>query len=436
MSSERIRTTLGAILPLQYGKAKTADAGYERQGTAIFGSSGVFGYHDKALTQGPAIVVGRKGAAGLVHYSPNPCWPTDTTYFTTGNHSLHLPFFKYLLESLQLDRLDRSTAIPSLSRDDYNPIPCEFPEDIDGQVAVCGQIELQFSQLDAGIAALKRAQANLKRYRASVLQAACEGRLVPTEHALAQAEGRDYETGEQLLQRILTERRQSWNGKGKFKEPSAPLTDFDLDLPDGWAISCIDQIGAVGTGATPKRGTARFYEGGTIPWVARGALNETYVDSAKEFVTTVAIKQTNLSLYPPGTLLVAMYGEGKTRGKCSELRISATTNQAIAAIEVTEKLRPYVKVCLLGQYERIRLAASGGVQPNLNLSLVREIQIMFPPLAEQVRIVAEVERRLSVVDQLEKTITANLARATRLRQAILKKAFTPIENSPGGTHCR
>ena len=67
-------------------------------------------------------------------------------------------------------------------------------------------------------------QANLKRYRAAVLKAACEGKLVPTEAELARQEGRTYETGAQLLERILTERRQKWNGKGKYKEPVKPDT--------------------------------------------------------------------------------------------------------------------------------------------------------------------------------------------------------------------
>ena len=86
------------------------------------------------------------------------------------------------------------------------------------------EIEKQFTRLEAGVAALRRVQANLKRYRAAVLKAACEGRLVPTEAELARQEGRTYETGAQLLERILTERRKKWNGKGKYKEPAKPDT--------------------------------------------------------------------------------------------------------------------------------------------------------------------------------------------------------------------
>jgi len=91
------------------------------------------------------------------------------------------------------------------------------------------------------VASLKRVQTALKRYRASVLKAACEGRLVPTEAELARKENRSYETGEQLLRRILKQRRERWNGKGKYKEPRVPQALPDK-LPDGWAWASWDQV--------------------------------------------------------------------------------------------------------------------------------------------------------------------------------------------------
>jgi type I restriction enzyme S subunit len=157
-------------------------------------------------------------------------------------------------------------------------------------------------------------------------------------------------------------------------------------------------------------------------------VNGEYVDQASEFVTERALAETNLSIYPPGTLLLAMYGEGKTRGRCSELRIAATTNQALAAIQAAEPVRRYLRLLLERSYEETRKAASGGVQPNLNLSLVRAIAVPLPPLAEQHRIVAEADRRLSLIRAAEAQVAANLARAQRLRQSILQAAFrTPAQ---------
>ena len=113
------------------------------------------------------------------------------------------------------------------------PLP-PLPE----QHRIVAEIEKHFTRLDAAVAALKRAQANLKRYRAGVLKAACEGKLVPTEAELARAEGRDYQPAGRLLERILTERRARWqsqdNRRRKYKEPAAPDTSNLPELPDGW----------------------------------------------------------------------------------------------------------------------------------------------------------------------------------------------------------
>jgi type I restriction enzyme S subunit len=310
---------------------------------------------------------------------------------------------------------------PRVDFDQLAPYGIPLPEKQEQRLAVA-EIEKQFSRLDEAVAGLQRVKVNLKRYKASVLKAAVEGRLVPTEAELARREGRPYETGAELLQRILAERRNRWQGKGKYKEPGAPSSS-GLRLPEGWALANVDQLAVVGTGATPQRDRREFYDGGTIPWVTSAVVNDQYVDSASDFVTEVALTNTNLTIYPPGTLLMAMYGEGKTRGKCSELRIPSTTNQALAALEADSEVQAYLRAFLDCNYEETRKVASGGVQPNLNLSLVRSICVPLPPLAEQHRIVAEVDRRLSIAREVEAEVEANQA----LRQSVLDRAFTPVE---------
>ena len=253
---------------------------------------------------------------------------------------------------------------------------------------------------------------------------------MPTEAALARAEGREYERADRLLKQILAERHARWEShekrRGKYKESSAPDTTGLLALPEGWVWGSVGQLADVGTGSTPLTSDQQFYANGAIPWITSSALNNLEVHSPSSFVTQHAVDKCNLSFYPPNTLLVAMYGEGKTRGKCSELMFRSTINQAIAAI-VMEKsaadCRQYTKNFLNSNYLNTRRLSSGGVQPNLNLGLVKQIAVPLPPLTEQHRIVAEVERRLSVVQQAEAAVEANLRRAERLRQAILKRAF-------------
>jgi len=165
-------------------------------------------------------------------------------------------------------------------------------------------------------------------------------------------------------------------------------------LDESWSYASIGSIAGVGTGATPLRSRRDYYEDGTVPWVTSSAVNRPYVDSADEFITEKALSETSVKLWPPGTLLVAMYGEGKTRGRCSELRISATTNQACAAIVMRpeyEWRRPWVKLVLRARYDEYRKLAAGGVQPNLNLGMIRAMQIPLPPRDQQDRFLQEFE---------------------------------------------
>ena len=289
--------------------------------------------------------------------------------------------------------------------------------DLDEQRRIVAEIDKQFSRLDEAVANLQRVKANLKRYKAAV-----EGRLVETEASIARREGRSYETGAQLLQRILETRRSGWAERGKHKELAAPSA-VGRELPEGWVWASMDQLAEVGTGATPSRSNPAFWTAGDVPWVSSAVVNADQVSEASEFVTQRALAETNLTLYPPGTLLLAMYGEGKTRGKCSELRIPATTNQALAAIQVADEIRGYLRHFLEFNYEEMRKVASGGVQPNLNLSLVRAVCVPLPPVVEQFRISAEVDRHLSILRDAEVQIYLNLQRSLALRNSILSGLF-------------
>ena len=304
------------------------------------------------------------------------------------------------------------------------PIP-PLPE----QYRIVAEIEKQFARLDASVAALKRARANLKRYRASVLKTACEGRLVPTEADLARAEDRSYEPSARLLERILAERRTYWESqkkrRGKYKEPVSQDRSFLPNLPEGWVWSSIGEIFGVYVGATPKRARSDYWNG-DIPWVSSGEVSFNKINTTREHITKIGLENTSVHLHPQGTVLLGMIGEGKTRGQVSILDIPACNSQNSAAIRVSQSGLPpqYVFYFLWGQYDAIRRIGSGNNQPALNKSRVQEIPIPLPPLAEQHRIVAEVERRLSVIQQTQAAVEANLKRAQRLRQSILKQAFS------------
>lgn len=307
------------------------------------------------------------------------------------------------------------------------------------QTRIVAKLEELLSDLDAGVAELKAAQRKLKQYRQSLLKVAVEGALT----AEWRARNKPTETGAQLLHRILSERRARWEAKqlNKFKEqgktppkdwqkkypePVQPDTRDLPGLPEGWVWASVDQIARVGTGVTPLRSKSAYFDGGVVPWVTSGALNSETVSCATELVTALALKECRLDIFPAGSLLVAMYGEGKTRGKCSELLIQATINQAIAAIVLepeAQSSKAYLKALLLKSYEWMRAQASGGVQPNLNLQIVKSIAVPLPPNEEQAEITQLLDRQFDQVSQQMEAVKLSLKQSAVQRQNILRAAF-------------
>ncbi len=290
---------------------------------------------------------------------------------------------------------------------------------------IVAEIEKQFTRLDAGVAALKRAQANLKRYRAAVLKAACEGKLVPTEAELAKAAKvkAKFETGEQLLARILNERRKNWQGRGKYTEPVAPKAADLGPLPEGWAWASIEHVSNVVRGSSPRPAGDPRYFGGNVPWITVGPITADKSDYLKMVPETLNEVGREHSRYiEPHTLLLT--NSGATLGVPKISLIGGCINDGVAALlDVDYPLKLYLLYFLRTQTESLRNVNQGAAQPNLNTSIIKSVAISLPPLPEQTRIVAEVERRLSVVDELDAMVTANLQRAARLRQSILQKAF-------------
>jgi type I restriction enzyme S subunit len=343
-----------------------------------------------------------------------PEYGIDRKYLT---YAINSPF---LIK--QFENHTKGTTRPRVNLGIIRQLPIPLAP-LEQQKRIVAEIEKHFSRLDEAVANLKCVKNNLKRYKAAVLKSAVEGKL--TEEWRKQHP--DVEPADKLLERILAERREKWQGRGKYKEPVGPDTSGLPELPEGWVWVSVEQIAHVGTGATPLRSRHEYYENGNVPWITSGALNDEFVSRANEYITDIAVNETNAKLFPVHTLLVAMYGEGKTRGKVSELLIEAATNQACAAIvtsDLAKKVRKYVKLFFLKNYEDIRRLSSGGVQPNLNLGHIKQTAIPLPPLAEQYQIVAEVERLLSIVAGAETQVDANMRRADLLRQSILKQAFS------------
>jgi type I restriction enzyme, S subunit len=348
-----------------------------------------------------------------------------------------VPWIQLFLSSpkCQADMFGRKVGIaqPVLNLGQVRQLGIPFPP-IPEQRRIVAEIEKQFTRLEAGVAALRRVQANLKRYRAAVLKAACEGRLVPTETELQKSEGRGqkskakFETGAELLARILTERRQNWQGRGQYKEPVA-LDNAQLpQLPNGWTWATLDQIGQEGRPIIYGIIKPGPHIPDGVPYVRVTEMKGGRIDvpNLKRASRERAAKFARATL-APGDVLISKDGTiGRVAVVPPELAGGNITQHVMRAPIHAMMMRDFVVWTVRSDWCQHWLTGEtrGVALRGVNVEDFRRLPIPIPPLAEQTRIVAEVERRLSVVEELESVVTANLQRATRLRQSILQKAFT------------
>jgi len=309
------------------------------------------------------------------------------------------------------------------------------------QHRIVAEIERQLTRLDAAAAALKRVQANLKRYRASVLKAACEGRLVPTEADLARAEGRDYEPADRLLARILKERRARWEAdqlakmqaagkppkdekwKAKYPEAATPDTSRLPDLSEGWVWATMPQLGELNRGKSKHRprDDPKLY-GGPYPFIQTGDVKHSNgrVRTHSQTYSELGLAQSRL--WPEGTLCITIAANIAETGILS---YPACFPDSVVGFlfDGLPTLVRFVELFLRTARESLERFAPATAQKNINLEILSRVGIPLPPLVEQERVVAEVESRLSAVEIIEISLGSSLKRANRLRQAILKRAF-------------
>lgn len=254
-------------------------------------------------------------------------------------------------------------AKPALLKD--YPFPL-YP--LPQQRRIVAAIETQLGRLDAAVASLHAAKAKLKRYKQAVLKAA-------------------------------------------FTEGDHPMT-------------LIGDIYEVFVGSTPSRNKPELWNG-VIHWVSSGEVAFCEIFDTRERITEEGLGNRATRLHPPGTVMLAMIGEGKTRGQAAILRVPAAHNQNTAAIRMPtpEYSSEYLYFYFVYEYDNTRRVGGGNNQMALNKSRIQSIRIPMPDPFEQHRIASVIKERFTIVEEAETTLDVQLAQASRLRQAVLKRAF-------------
>lgn len=342
----------------------------------------------------------------------------------------------------RLDEGDR----PRVDYDQIGAFTLDVPPTAE-QRRIVEAIESYFTRLDDAVATLERVQRNLKRYRASVLKAAVEGRLVPTEAELARAEGRSYEPASVLLERILIERRRRWeeaevaNMKAKGKAPKddswkanyvepEPINTSPLPaLPEGWIWTSVDAVGEIllGRQRAPQYLTGRFPK----PYLRVANIKDDRIDLSdveRMDFDPVHFEKYRLEL---GDVLLS---EGQSPDLLGQSAIYRGGIDGLCFQKTLHRFRPlppgpssgFAQMVFRSHVRSGVFKRLGSITTNIgHLTLIKFKGAPFPlpPACEQERITMETQRLLSIADEVEASLSAQVVRCSRFRQSILKWAF-------------
>lgn len=357
----------------------------KRQGNVpYYGATGQVGWIDKHLIDEEVVLVGEDGAPFLdpvrakAYMISGKSWVNNHAHVLRAKGGMPNAYLMHFLNILDYSPYVTGTTRLKLTKGAMSNIPvpvAPLPE----QRRIVEAIERQLGRLEAGVARLQAAKARLKRYKQAVLKAAVEGRL----------------------------------------------TDPDLsegELPKGWKVVPVEEVGQIVTGSTPSKGIADYY-GTDHPFYKPTDLAAGYETSESiDGLTEAGLKEARE--LPAKSILVTCIGA--TIGKTGLIRVAGACNQQINAIVPNDSLVPeygYFQCISPFFQQQIKDNASATTLPLLNKNRFKVLDFILPPKTDQLQIVKAVEDRLQKTDELDSTLDAQLLQAGRLRQAVLKRAF-------------
>lgn len=371
-----------------------------------------------------------------------PCvTAVDVCIIRTGTQGPERKWLMFALNSLPvrlaIETLQSGTTRKRISRKNLERLCLPLPP-LPEQQRIVAKIEELFTQLDAGVEALRKVQAQLKRYRQSVLKAAVEGRLTAEWRETHKDE---LEPAPVLLERIRTERRAKWEAaqlarfaaqgkapkddswKARYQEPPEPDTSDLPALPEGWCWTTLPELGELDRGKSKHRprNDPHLYEG-PYPFVQTGDVRKA-TGILKHYSQTYSEAGLGQSrLWPTGTLCITI---AANIADTAILGFDACFPDSVVGFTADPShcdVR-FIELFMRTAQENLERYAPATAQKNINLGILREVAVPLCSFEEQNTIVQVLEQLLSRADEVERTAERSLKQAERLRQSILKKAF-------------
>jgi type I restriction enzyme S subunit len=378
---------LKRVAHLAYGDALSSEDREDGGAYPVVGSGGVVDTHDARNFRAPGIVIGRKGSSGSLHWIANGGFAIDTAYYIDETcTSADLRWLYYALQAVDLKGISQDVGVPGLARENAHKVPIPVTPCLDEQRRIADFLDAETGRIGR-TSALTARQADLLNAR--MLEAM---RVATTTEA-----GNGRPTGVEWMPRINA----------------------------SWQLHKIAHHFRAGSGTTPPSSRAEYYDG-QQPWVNSADINDGEIVSTDRTVSRLALSELPaLEVHPAGALIVALYGQGKTKGRVATLGIDACLNQACCAlIPIGEVSSEYALYWFRAHKEGVVGLAVGAGQPNLSQASIRQLRIPAPDIAEQDRIA----KRLQRAEEEVHSKLALLERRQRLlaerRQALITAAVT------------
>ena len=396
-------TYLGELFEFKYGKGLVQENRIANGSINVYGSSGIVGKHNEAITNGATIIVGRKGSVGAVSFSPEKCWAIDTTYFIDG-FSCEMPpeFWMYYIQALRLGQQDKSSAIPGISREDIYKTEIVLPP-LNEQRRIVAKLEKLLSKVEACQKRIDKIPTILKRFRQSVLAAACSGRLTANWREM-NSDAKPYELPK-----------------------DSQIKEHNNEYPLTWGLTELGSLTSLVTSGS--RGWAEYYSDKGSIFIRAQNINSDYLNlDDVAYVDLPVVTEGRRTKVYQYDLLITITGANVTKtALVDRLLNDAYVSQHVALVRLVDpQLSKFVHYWLISiEKGRRQLldAAYGAGKPGLNLDNIRNVFIAIPPLAEQQEIARRVEELFKYADQHEARYKKAKDYVDKLTQSILAKAF-------------
>jgi type I restriction enzyme S subunit len=357
------------------------------EGYPVIGSGGQFAYASEFMYDGESVLLGRKGTIDKPLYVLGKFWTVDTMYWTKIAPDACGRYAYFLALNIPFDYYSTNTALPSMTKGALHAHMVSRPP-LPEQTQISAFLDRETAKIDELVAEQRRLMELLKEKRQAVISHAVTRGLNP--HAPLKPSGIE------------------WLG----------------DVPEHWEVGALGYLATVSSGSTPDRGNPAFW-GGDIPWIKTGEIDYLPICRAEEFITTAGLHGSSAKMSEPGTMLMAMYGQGVTRGRVAILEVAAAYNQACAAISLGNRIdNKFAQNFFIAAYHFIRDTGNETSQMNLSTGIIQKFQLTIPPIDEQIEINSFLDKEVAVIDTLTTEAQRAIALLQERRTALISAAVT------------